>query len=64
MASKWSVHICGPWSLNNSCREFGCARIEIGIAWFHLGIALTPGSRYAGKLHEPPRWISFSGARK
>lgn len=56
MKQKWSIHCCG---LDKYCRDYAGRlwRLHVNSPWWHLGIALTPGTRYA--TSEKDDWISF-----
>lgn len=70
MKKRFSLHVC---QLSKDCRQYDPPnRVHLNTPWFHLALALTPGSRFAGRIDmekfrasrevvpiEKDRWISF-----
>lgn len=54
-----SIHLCGRWSLDDACRQYGANRIHLHLKSVHITIALTPGDRSV--IGTPPnvklRWL-------
>lgn len=46
------IHVCTGWG------ECACWRLNISAKRYWIGIALTPGSRFASKLDGPATWLS------
>jgi hypothetical protein len=48
MKNGFSVHCC---LLDKECRQYDPPkRIHLNTPWFHLAFALTPGSKFAGRI--------------
>lgn len=54
---KWALHVC---LLDKNCRAVGAPkRVHVTTPWFHWAFAMTPASKFAGRLDERPRWTTF-----
>jgi hypothetical protein len=65
LGGGWTLHAC---FLDRDCdshfpRRSRMWRIHLGTPWFHSGVALRPGDRFAGRLDAPARWIDFGRRR-
>lgn len=53
----WGLHACGWLSFDRNCRAFGAPRIHIITPLRNIGIAVTPGAKFAGRRDDPARWL-------
>lgn len=55
---KWSIHFC---PLDPDCRAVGAPwRLHVSTPWFHWGLALRPGDRFAHRIGERSTWTFFN----